>query len=124
MPSFRVTVQHRDVTSSSNQLTYGKSNLTYTTTGYHEDRRVLSIGTSEESFTISTDIGDAGICYLENLDATNYVSVGFSTGVYGIRLGPSGSGIPAQFALEPATATIYLLANTASCNVKIHVAEA
>ena len=77
---------------------------------------VKNVGTSEESVTAFGDISNNGVMYLYNLDATNYVSVGFSTGVYGIRLKPGG--IPAVFNGEP-TADLYLLANTAACDVLI-----
>ncbi len=121
MPTYRVTAQHRDVTSGGNQTTYGLSNVSITATGEHEDRRVVTVGTSEEVHTISTDIGDAGICYLQNKDATNFVDVGFSTGVYGIRLKP---GIPQQFELVPSVAALFLKADSASCNVLLHIREA
>lgn len=121
MPSFRISANHRDVTATGNQLQIGKTNVSYTATGEHEDRRVITVGTSEVPFVFSTDIVNAGICYLENINATNFVSVGFTTGVYGIRLLP---GVPQQIVLEPALASLFLLADTASCNVLVHVREA
>jgi len=78
------------------------------------DNRYHTIGTSEESITF-TDIGTVGWVHLYNADATNYVEVGFSTGVYGIKLKAADR---AQFRLNTG-ATIYLKANTASCRVQV-----
>lgn len=74
---------------------------------------VQNIGTSEESLSTG-DLTTYGWIYLRNLDATNYVQAGFSTGVYGIRL---EAGEFATFRTEPA-ATVYLKANTAACDVQ------
>lgn len=78
------------------------------------DNRCHTIGTSEESITF-TDIGTNGWVQLYNLDSTNYVEVGFSTGVYGIKLKAAD---PAEFRLNTG-ATLYLKANTAACRVQV-----
>lgn len=83
---------------------------------------VASIGTTEE--TQGPNFGDVGterVCILYNLDATNYVQVGFAATVYGIRLKPSS--FPTILELEPG-ATLYLKANTAACKVRVIVYEA
>ena len=81
----------------------------------------LSVGTSEETAGPAFgDIGTEGLAVIYNLDTVNYVQVGFSTTVYGMRL--YGGGIPAMIMLEP-NATIYLKANTAACNVRVIVYE-
>lgn len=57
----------------------------------------------------------------QTLDATNFVEVGFATGVYPIKI-PAG-----QFALIPlaaATASLFLMADTDACDVKFYVHEA
>jgi len=89
------------------------ANDSWTITQGHDDRS-HSIGTSEESITF-TDITTNGWVQLYNADSTNYVDWGFSTGVYGGRL---EAGMRAMFYLKPA-ATLYLLANTAACRVRI-----
>lgn len=82
---------------------------------------VQNVGTTEETAGPTFgDIGTEGWCCIYNLDPTNYVQVGFSTGVYGMRL--RGAGAPADFFIEPG-ATVYLKANTAACNVRIIVYE-
>lgn len=74
---------------------------------------VQNIGTSEETLSAG-DLTTKGWLFIRNLDGTNYVQVGFSTGVYGIRL---EAGEPAVFRTEPA-ATVYLKANTAACDIQ------
>lgn len=73
----------------------------------------VDIGLSEETI----DFGDisAGFVHLRNLDDTNYIDVGFSTGVYGIRL------IAGSVAVFPkiTSAAVYALANTAICKLQV-----
>lgn len=71
-----------------------------------------TIGTSEETIP-TTEITTLGWAVFRNLDATNYIEIGFSTGVYGIRL---EAGEVACFRLNPG-ATIYAKANTAACKL-------
>lgn len=79
----------------------------------------LSVGTTEEAVTF-TDIGTNGYIVLKNEDATNYVQVGFSATVYGMRL---KAGMVAVFPAEP-TLDLKLKANTAACRVTIwHVGQ-
>ena len=95
--------------------------LSLTMTGSLVSDVVQSVGTSEETTGPTFgDIGTEGLCIVYNLDPTNYVQVGFATGVYGMRL--RGAGAPAIFFLEP-NATLYLKANTAACNVRVIVYE-
>ena len=74
---------------------------------------VQAIGTTEESLSTG-DLTTYGWLFIRNLDAANYVQLGFSTGVYGCRL---EAGEPAVFRTEPA-GTIYLKADTAACDVQ------
>lgn len=83
--------------------------------GVGTDDRKHTIGTTEESITF-TDIASNGMCLLHNLDTTNYVEVGFSTGVYGMRLLAKDTAGP--FRLNSG-ATLFLRANTAACRVRI-----
>lgn len=95
--------------------------LSLTQTGALVYDNTVSVGTTEETAGPSFgDIGTEGLCIIYNLDTTNYVQVGFATGVYGMRL--RGASAPAIFFLEP-NATLYLKANTAACNVRIIVYE-
>lgn len=72
------------------------------------------VGTTEE--TISFGDGVPGYIVVMNLDATNYVTLRFSTGVNAIRLLPNGG--QAVFYLAPST-TLYAIANVATCKVKV-----
>ncbi len=95
--------------------------LSLTQTGALVYDNTVSVGTTEETAGPSFgDIGTEGLCIIYNLDTTNYVQVGFATGVYGMRL--RGASAPALFFLEP-NATLYVKANTAACNVRIIVYE-
>lgn len=75
---------------------------------------VVDIGTTEE--TISFGDATPGFTEFVNLDTTNYVEVGFSTGVYGIRLLANGG--PALIYVNTG-ATVYIKANTAACKVRV-----
>ena len=96
----------------------GRIQITQTAAGMF--KVVLSIGTTEESVTF-TDISTPGICYLKNLDTTNYVQWGPATTVYQGRL--KAADIPACFRLDNGATTLYLKANTAACKVLITVYE-
>lgn len=78
----------------------------------------MTIGTSEES-TMMSELGTLGWVMMQNLDTTNYVEWGFSTGVYGGRM---EAGEFALFRLNPST-TLYLRANTAACKCVIYAIE-
>ncbi len=80
---------------------------------------INNIATTEESIATFGDVTTEGWCYIRNLDATNYVQIGFSTAVYGIRL---EAGEVAMFRCEPAL-TLYLKSNTAACDVRVVVLE-
>lgn len=70
------------------------------------------VTTSESSVAMA----GYGYVWLQNLDPTNYVQVGFSTGAYNLKL--RAGGAPTILELD-GTQTFYLLANLASCNVDI-----
>jgi hypothetical protein len=99
----------------------GSDSIAVTTTGNATWGQKGSVGTTEEEWTIGTEVGDAGYCVIRNYDATNYVQVGFATTVYNLRL---KAGQSAVFPLEPATASLFLKANTAACVVQVEVVEA
>jgi hypothetical protein len=79
----------------------------------------VTIGTSEESVSLS-EISTLGWVYIQNLDPTNYVRFGFSTGVYGARLLP---GEFAMFRFNPG-ASLFMIANTAACKCQVKAFEA
>lgn len=98
--------------ASSNNFSFDQTAVGGASPGY------LTIGTTEESEAFS-ELSTEGWCIMQNLDTTNYVEWGFSTGVYGGRL---EAGELALFRLNPST-TMYLKANTAACKVAVYALE-
>ena len=79
---------------------------------------VQSVGTSEEALAQGADLGTPGYVWIKNLDGTNYVEVGSTTGVYDIKL------LAGQIALWPHnSATVYAKANTSACLVEYIIIE-
>jgi hypothetical protein len=76
-------------------------------------------GTSEETYSPHADLTTTGFCVMQNKDATNYVSWGFSTGQLHGRLRPGDP--PTVIFLNSTSADIILQANTAACAVDIEV---
>jgi len=76
----------------------------------------VTVTTTERTIDF-TELGDNGEVLLINLDTTNYVRWGFSTGVYGGRIEPGHTAGP--FQLEP-SASIFLIANAADCDMYVY----
>lgn len=99
----------------------GRIQITQTTQGLFS--RIASIATTETSVTL-TGITTPKVCYVYNLDGTNYCELGTTTTDYPIRLYPYGNGgIPCVFTLNTTKTTLYLKANTAATKVLIAVYE-
>lgn len=79
---------------------------------------ILEVGTSEETLTQLNELGTPGFLLLKNLDSTNYIEFGSTTGVYDIKL---KAGEIAIFRHNSATA--YAKANTAACLVEYTMIE-
>jgi len=109
------------VANSTRSTFSGSRGFTVTTAGDGAASETRSIATIEAEWTIPTSIGNVGLVTIRNLDATNYVQVGFATGVYALRI---KAGQTALLPLEPATASLFLLANTAACIVELAAYEA
>ncbi len=88
-------------------------------TGDAFTHEIQSIGTTEEEIAQGADLGTPGYLWIKNLDSTNYVEVGTSTGVYQVKL---LAGEFAQF--RPNGTTIYGKANTSACLVEYVLVEA
>jgi hypothetical protein len=78
---------------------------------------VVTVGTTEQTL-VPGDLATFGIAVFQNLDPTNYVDIGITTGVYFNQLEPIASDIPLILRLKPGI-TIYLKANTAPCRVNV-----
>ena len=89
-----------------------------TITGDAYTRGVQTVGTTEEELVQGADLGTPGFVMIKNLDATNYVEIGATTGVYGIKLKAG------EFALyRHNSATVFAKANTTACNVEFFIVE-
>lgn len=111
-------------------IAVSKGNLivpNYNTTRYRLDMTgsggpspgFFTVGLTEESLTFP-ELAVLGFLHMLNLDATNFVRWGFSTGVYGGRINagePSG-----PFRLNPG-ATLYIIADTAPVDCLINCFE-
>lgn len=117
---FKIQGRYAPANTNTSPIAIGVVEKYIDQAGVDHQAGTQSVGTTEESIGWSSDIGDEGYVFLRNLDATNYVQFGFSTGVYGIRLRAGEFGI---FRLEPG-ATLYAKANTAAVNVQYIVYEA
>ena len=92
----------------------------FATTGEHEDSGVIEVGTSQTTLTLKTDIGDAGYAIFVNRDSTNSVAIGFSNLDFKLDL---KAGQVALLPLQSTISAIYMLANTAACDVQYKIFE-
>jgi len=93
-------------------------NATLDVTGDVFTQEIQSVGTSEEELAQGADLGTPGYVLAKNLDGTNYVEIGSTTGVYDIKL---EAGEVALWRHN--SATLYAKANTAACLVEYIIVE-
>ncbi len=110
-----------EVNNTTDGSSAGRNNYSINTTGDNAWENKGSVGTTEEEWTISTEVGNAGMCVIRNFSSSNFVDVGFATGVYPIRIKALGSNV---ISLTPATSSLFLKADTAACTVQVRVWEA
>lgn len=100
----------------------GKSYATtFTQTTARAGSFTADIGTTEETLTTALADIAPGFIRLTNLDTVNFVEVGFSTGVYGMRLS-ANNGV-AMFQLKSG-ATVYCKADTTACKIQVEAINA
>lgn len=87
-------------------------------TGDAFTHEVQAVGTSEEELAQGADLGTPGYIFIKNLDDTNYVEVGSTTGVYDIKLKAGEIAV-----YRHNGTTIYAKANTAACLVEYWLIE-
>ena len=90
-----------------------------TVTGDAFSHEVQEIGTVEEALAQGSELGTPGYIFIKNLDSTNYVEIGSTTGVYDIKL---KAGEVCLYRHN--SATVYAKSNTATCNVEYVLIEA
>ncbi|KKM19636.1 hypothetical protein LCGC14_1653560 [marine sediment metagenome] len=79
---------------------------------------IQSVGTSEEELAQGVDLGTPGYVYLKNLDGTNFVEIGSTTGVYDVKM------LAGEIALyRHNSASIFAKADTAACLVEYTIIE-
>lgn len=120
MGTLKITSTLENAASGINQK-YVVASRTITTVGLHEQHGRRSIGTSEETIAVETDIGSLGVVKFINRDATNFIEIGIATGAYFSKLTPGGD---AQFEAEPGITTFYVKADTAAADLEFHLFEA
>jgi len=112
--------------SVSARISFSKSNAKVSrsdtelvdVTGTEFTHQVQSIGTSEEEIAQGADVGTPGYVWAKNLDATNYVEIGSTTGVYDIKLKAG------EIALwRHNSATLYGKANTSAVRLEYIIIE-
>lgn len=96
----------------------GKNTKQFDQTTARAGSFTVEVGTTEESI----DFGDLapGYYQLTNLDATNYVQVGYATTVYVHRLLADGGSLQAY--LESGV-TVFVKANTAACDIQVQAID-
>lgn len=73
-----------------------------------------AIGTTEESLSVGPDVGAPYAVEIANIDSTNYVEFGFTSGTYVGRI-PAGQSLLIPYIASGVT--IYVKANTAAVSV-------
>lgn len=94
--------------------------LAVTTTGDHHQAGRADVATSVTTITISADFANPGYAIFINRDDTNFVKMGTTSGDYGWRLAP---GQIAVIPLDNSTSAVYLIADTATCQVQYLIYE-
>jgi len=92
--------------------------ITVDVTGDAFSHEVQAVGITEEELAQGSEVGTPGYMFIKNLDATNYVEIGSTTGVYDIKL---KAGEVCLYRHN--SATVYAKANTAICNVEYLLME-
>ena len=79
---------------------------------------VQNIATSEETLGQGADLGTPGYIFIKNLDSTNFVEVGSTTGVYDLKL------LAGEIAIyRHNSATVFAKADTATVNLEYLLIE-
>lgn len=85
---------------------------------------VRSIATSEVEVALdgtSTALGTIGVVMVKNLDASNYIKIGSTTGVYTVRVNAGETWI---FRFDQSDNSLFCIADTAACEMQIWAWEA
>ena len=89
--------------------------ITPTIAGAQVMDNVQTVGTSEQAVLLG-DVAPGGYWFVQNLDATNFVTIRSATGVTGLIKLLAGEW--AIFRTNAGAAAPYVIADTASCDVR------
>ncbi len=120
--SYRTSATIQDLSTSK---TYGDTKASLAQ-GDYADERILNIGTTEETVTLSPDVADgstthAHLLVIINKDPTNFVEMGYATGNYPNKLLP---GVGYLVGLNNTKYQLFLKADTAACRVQFRAIRA
>lgn len=107
--------------NSNLRATYPQIASQYTQTTAGMSDQVITVGTSEEDISF-TDITTPGVCVLHNLDSTNFVKYGPKSGGSMVEMGRLKPG-DKQVIRFGSSVTLRMVADTASCKVRIMCLE-
>ena len=100
----------------------GTTNVTLTGTGYVANKQ--TIGFAAHEALVLGEVASPGLAWFKNLDATNYVEIGYDTaGTFrpGIKL--LAGDPPMQFRFSAAAAAPYAQANTGAAKLAYIITE-
>lgn len=103
-------------TETKNGVSFQK-NFTFQVdvTGNSPASYIQNIGTADETLDLS-DVGTLGFICLKNIDDTNYVEIGYTSGTYFAKL---KAGEACLFRAGAGLTAIHAKANTAAINLEV-----
>lgn len=114
--NIQLTAENGDL---KEQFYPGSISITQSALGLHAP--VISIGTTQESIATG-DISTLGVVVGRNLDATNYITIGPTTGGTYHPMQRVKAGETFAYRLEPGT-VLAAKANTAPCKLQLKIFE-
>lgn len=113
--SIVLTIAGSHAPAEGRALGLGTKSMTITQSGDARGSDQVELGTVEESFTLPADLGTVRWIFIENLDTTNFVSLGFTTLVLPIVIQP---GQATLIPLNAAGQQIFGQADTAAARIQ------
>ena len=100
--------------------TFNPAKLNVTQTTARQDRHVQVIGTSEEVVTVASDVSTLGYACFQNMDSTNFVTIGPESAGSMVGMIKLKKGELAMLRLKPGI-TIRAQADTASVPLSVWI---
>lgn len=97
-------------------VSFNAGSLSITVSGTTIMDSVQDVGTSEEAILLG-DVATGGYWFVQNMDATNFVTLRSATGVTGLVKLLAGEW--AIFRTNSSAAAPYIIADTSSCKVRL-----